>query len=136
MPGTLSPTLSSTRHGLILFAHGARDPAWDRPLHELAQLITERNSALAVRVAFLELQSPDLGTVLDELATTCTHLTVLPVFWAAAGHVTKALPELLARARARHPTLTLKALPVLSDLPGLLAFLADAAVAAVRADSD
>lgn len=118
--------------GLVLFAHGARDPAWGRALHELAQLITERNAALAVRVAYLELQSPTLDTALDELALTCERITVLPVFWAAAGHVTQALPAALAHARTRHPTRTFHALPTLSELPGLLAFVADAAINSAR----
>lgn len=123
----MAHTISS---GLVLFAHGARDPAWGHALHELAQLIRQRNGALEVRVAYLELQSPNLDTALDELALTCQSITVLPVFWAAAGHVTQALPALLAAARTRHPTRTFNALPTLSELPGLLAFVADAAVAA------
>ncbi len=126
-----APAPLRTCHGLILFAHGARDPAWAQPLHELARLVAERNSALAVRVAFLELQPPGLSAALDELAATCTHITVLPVFWAAAGHVANELPALLASARTRHPALTFKVLPPLSELPGLLAFVADAAVAAL-----
>lgn len=117
----------SQNSGLILFAHGARDPAWGQPLHELARRITQRRPGLPVRVAYLELQSPDLGAAIDDLASGCGRIVVLPVFWAASGHVAQALPALLAAARARHPTLAVEALPTLSELPGLLDHVADVA---------
>lgn len=115
--------------GLVLFAHGARSDAWRAPLDRLAHLIAQRAPSLAVRTAFLELQTPDLATAIDELARSCDHISVLPVFWAAAGHVNMALPKALQAAQARHPECTFNALPPLSELPGLLDFLADTAVA-------
>ena len=129
------PVSTPSTQALILFAHGARDPAWGEALHELARLVTARDPTVLVQVAYLELQAPTLATAIDELAVTCTHITVLPVFWAAAGHVRQALPTLLTEARARHPQLTLQALPPLSELPGLLAFVADAALAAVHTNN-
>lgn len=117
------------RRGLVLFAHGARDPSWGRPLHELARLITERDATIGVRVAYLEFHGPDLPAAIAALAPTCTRIDVLPVFWAAAGHVTKDLPALLQAARSLHPALSIRGLPALSELPGLLEFIADLAVA-------
>ena len=118
--------------GLILFAHGARDPAWGRPLHELARLVAARDPALPVQVAFLEFQPPTLADAIDALAPMCTSIDILPVFWAAAGHVSHDLPVQLAAARVRHPSLAVRVLPPLSELPGLLAFIAEAAIEAGR----
>jgi sirohydrochlorin cobaltochelatase len=110
--------------GLILFAHGSRDPAWGESLHALAREIEAADPGLQVRCAFLERLAPDLPTVLGELAPGLTRLDVCPVFWAANGHVQRDLPALLEDARRAHPGVELRLLPVLSDLPGMLAFLA------------
>jgi len=118
--------------GLILFAHGARSDAWRAPLDSLVERIGQRAPHLAVRTAFLELQTPDLATAIDDLAPTCQHISVLPVFWAAAGHVNMTLPKALHAAQARHTHCSFTALPPLSELPGLLDFLADTAVRATQ----
>jgi|SRR5882672_7377833 len=123
------------QRGLILFAHGARDPEWGRPLRDLAQRIRARDPHIGVRIAYLELQPPDLLAAIAELVPPCAQIGILPVFWAAAGHVTKDLPALLAAARSRHHDLRLHVLPPLSELPGALDFLADAAVALTHSDS-
>lgn len=112
--------------GLILFAHGSRDPAWGTTLQALAEAVRARDAALLVRVAFLEWQPPALPEVIAELAGQVRDLTVCPVFWAANGHVQRDLPGLLEAARRAHPHLEVQLLPVLSELPGMLGFLADA----------
>lgn len=113
---------------LILLAHGSRDPAWSRPLHELAARIRSRDAQLRVRVAFLEIETPHLSAVVDELAPQAGDISVLPVLWAAGGHVARDLPVLLAQAADRHPGLHLHALPPLAELPGMLDFVARTAV--------
>lgn len=124
--------LPADASALIVFAHGARDPAWGRSLEQLAQLIAQRHPALAVRVAYLELQTPTLEAAIDELAANRDFLAVLPVFWAANGHVVQTLPRALEAAHARHPHCRFHALPVLSELPGMLPFIAEAATSALR----
>lgn len=117
---------------LVLLAHGSRDPAWSRPLATLADTLAARDVELDVRIAYVEIQTPALAQVIDELATYTTDIHVLPVFWAAGGHVARDLPRLLDDAQARHPTLRLRALPPLADLPGLLDFVATQALALTR----
>jgi sirohydrochlorin cobaltochelatase len=117
------------RRGLILFAHGARSAAWSRPLEALEREFAAAVPDRTLRSAFLELQQPDLPTVIDELAATHDRIDVLPVFWAAGGHVARDLPPLLEAARQRHPHLKLRALPVLSELPGVVPAIVRAALA-------
>lgn len=124
------------RSAFVLFAHGARDPAWALPLQRLAQLIETRSPATTVRTSFLELQQPSLDEVIDALAPTHHTVIVVPIFWAAAGHVQQSLPAMLAAARARHPALHVFCLPVLSELPGLLEHVTDAALALARQADD
>ena len=114
--------------GLILFAHGSRDPAWGESLHALAREIEAADPGLQVRCAFLERLAPDLPTVLAQLAPCLTRLDVCPVFWAANGHVQRDLPALLEDARRAHPGVELRLLPVLSELPGMRTFLAQTVV--------
>lgn len=113
------------RRGLILFGHGARDPSWRVPLDRLAQAAAGADPDCAVEVAFLELQPPSLPEVIDAMVGRgVLDLTIAPVFWARGGHVDHDLPPLVAAARARHPSLKVEVLPVLSALPGMIEFIA------------
>jgi len=120
---------------LILLAHGSRDAAWSQPLHELAARIAARDAQLIVRIAHLEIQAPHLSAAIDALSAEAQDITVLPVLWAAGGHVARDLPRLLDEARDRHPALRLHQLPPLAELPGMLDFVATQAAALVAADA-
>ena len=112
------------RRALVLFAHGARDRQWSAPLRELAQRISALAPGLAVRTSFLELEPPHLADVVNELAASHDYIDILPVFWAPAGHVKNELPRLLAACSAAQPHVEFRTLPTLSELPGLLEFVA------------
>jgi sirohydrochlorin cobaltochelatase len=91
------------RQGLILLAHGARDPRWREPFEDLAQRIRMKRSDLEVRLAFLELMAPDLPTAGEELvAVGCDALLVVPVFLAQGGHVRDDVPALVNALQERH----------------------------------
>jgi sirohydrochlorin cobaltochelatase len=110
---------------LVLFAHGARDARWSASLHALAAAIRAHAGHASVRTAFLELQSPTLPQALEAAASEgAVRIHVVPVFWAGAGHIENDLPPLLAAFAARHPQVAVRALPVLSELPGMLEFIA------------
>lgn len=98
------------------------------PLHALQEAIRARG--IEAHLAFLELQAPALPVVLDALAPRVTAVQILPIFWAEAGHVRNELPAILAAARARHPGVQFNQLPTLSQVPGLMALLADFVAAA------
>src|ERR1700710_496626 len=52
---------------LILFAHGARDPAWMAPFLRLQTLLQTQQPGLTVKLAFLELMTPDLPQLIATL---------------------------------------------------------------------
>jgi sirohydrochlorin cobaltochelatase len=90
--------------GLILFAHGARDPRWAQPFEAVATRVRLRRPEAAVRLAYLELMAPDLPTAGAELAAAgCTRVEILPLFLGAGGHVRRDLPVLVETLRAAHP---------------------------------
>ncbi len=116
--------------GLILFAHGARDPRWATPFEDLAARVRRQRPALAVRLAYLEFMAPDLPAAVAELAGAgCTRIALLPLFLGSGGHVRKDLPRLLHALRGRHPGLTIALHTAIGELDGVLQAMADAAVA-------
>ncbi len=91
-------------HGLILFAHGARDPRWAEPFERLQQRVRALAPETEVRLCYLELMHPDLDGALDELvALGVDSIRVIPVFLGQGGHVRRDLPGLIAAAQGRFP---------------------------------
>jgi sirohydrochlorin cobaltochelatase len=122
---------------VILFAHGARDARWAASLHALATAIQTHLGQAGVHTAFLELLSPTLPEALEAAAAEgAQRICVVPVFWAGAGHVDHELPPIIAAFGVRHPQVAVRALPVLSELPGLLDFIARAVAKAVTEPAD
>jgi sirohydrochlorin cobaltochelatase len=94
----------SMKRGLLLFAHGARDPRWAEPFAEVAKRVRRSDPNLTVELAFLELMSPSLSEAgLALVAAGCERVDVVPLFLGAGGHVRKDLPALLATLAAEHP---------------------------------
>jgi sirohydrochlorin cobaltochelatase len=106
--------------GLVLFAHGARDPEWAEPFHAIATRVAENRKDLAVKLAFLEFQTPSLADAIGELATA-GHMTIhiAPLFMAQGGHLKKDVPMLLDDIRSRLPALTITLLPAIGDVTSL-----------------
>jgi sirohydrochlorin cobaltochelatase len=98
-----------TRRALILFAHGARDPRWAAPLERLQKIIQERQPDVLVALAFLELMTPSLPNLVEQLLQRgCAEVTVVPVFLGQGGHVLRDLPPLIDGLHSKHPALVLK----------------------------
>jgi sirohydrochlorin cobaltochelatase len=117
--------MQAPQSAIVLFAHGARDPRWGISLQALASAIESRRPGAQVRIAYLEMQMPRLPAVLDEVAAGgAVHVDIVPVFWAGAGHVDNELPPMIREFNARSPGVRVRTLPVLSELPGLLDFVA------------
>ena len=120
-------TNSST--GLILFAHGARDPRWAAPFEAVAARVRVQRPDMLVRLAFLEIMSPSLPDAGAELAALgCHNLQVLPLFLGAGGHVRKDLPLLVDALRNAHPGLAVTLQPAVGEIDSVTAAIVDAAV--------
>jgi sirohydrochlorin cobaltochelatase len=92
------------RQGLILLAHGARDPRWREPFERLLERICAKRPELAVRLAFLELMAPDLLLAGEELVAAGSNtLRVVPVFFGQGGHVHDDVPALVEALRKQCP---------------------------------
>jgi sirohydrochlorin cobaltochelatase len=86
------------KEGIVLFAHGSRDPEWARPFERIAASLAEKLPAVSVGLAFLE-NGPSLDeTVTALVAKGAASIRVVPVFLGAGGHVKQDLPKLVAAA--------------------------------------
>ncbi|OYU72979.1 MAG: cobalamin biosynthesis protein CbiX [Burkholderiales bacterium PBB5] len=93
-------THPQTDTGLLLFAHGARDPQWARPFQAVA------DRCRAVRG--------------DDR---------VPLFLGAGGHVRKDIPVLLARLQADHPQVRFTLRQAIGEADAVVAAMADVALA-------
>ena len=94
--------------GIVLFAHGARDPEWALPFQAMRARIVERSPGTPVTIAFLERMAPPLEEAVDSLvAGGATAVTVFPIFMAQGGHLKEDLPRLVEAIRARHPSVVI-----------------------------
>jgi sirohydrochlorin cobaltochelatase len=89
--------------GLLLFAHGARDPAWARPFEIVTERLRASRPGTPLAMAYLEFMSPDIETAAGQLVVAgCTRVHVLPLFLGTGGHVRRDVPLLLDRLRERY----------------------------------
>ena len=97
--------MNATPHGLLLFAHGARDPRWAGRSRTSPRACARRGPGMPVALAFLEFMAPDLldGRRARWPPPAARRSHVVPLFLGAGGHVRKDLPALLERLRAEHP---------------------------------
>ena len=85
------------KQGIVLVAHGSRDPQWARPFERIAASLARRLSEVSVGLAFLE-----HGVSLDEAvaalaAKGVSSIRIVPVFLGQGAHVKEDLPRLIER---------------------------------------
>lgn len=112
--------------GIVLFAHGARDPHWAEPFHRLVAKLHRNRSDVLVQVAFLEHMEPDLTTAVGRLAAKgVERITLLPLFMGRGGHLRRDLPSLVAHACEAHPGIIVRTTQALGEVDTLLEAITD-----------
>ena len=118
------------QRGLMLFAHGARDPRWALPFEAVARRVRKHAPALVVQLAYLEFMAPGLVDAGQALAETgCVRVDVVPLFLGAGGHVRKDLPLLLAELSSLHPQVTWQLRSAIGEVDSVIDAMALAALA-------
>ncbi len=108
-------------HGIVLFAHGARDPGWARPFEAIRDRIRATRPECPIELAFLEIMSPTLEEAIAAvLEKGASAITVFPLFMAQGGHLKQDLPRILESIRATHPHVPIALESAVGDVPELL----------------
>jgi len=114
---------------LILFAHGARDPAWADPMRRVQAAIRARFENVAVELAFLEFMTPTLSECVATLVGQgARRIIVLPMFIAQGGHLKKDVPELLQVLRSTHENVEFSLASAVGEQEIVVQAMAEAAI--------
>ena len=113
-------------NGIVMLAHGSRDPQWVAPFEQIRVGVERRRPDCAVALAYLEQSTPDfLGAVDALVARGATLISVVPLFLGPGGHVRGDVPQLIERATLKHPRLKFELKPFIGDDRTVLDAIAD-----------
>ncbi|MEO8741296.1 MAG: CbiX/SirB N-terminal domain-containing protein [Casimicrobiaceae bacterium] len=125
---------AASRVGLVLFAHGARDPRWSEPFERLRRKVESARPGITVRLAYLELMTPDLTSAVAELVGAgCASMRIVPVFLGQGGHVRQDLPALVQSVSAMHPEIAIDLVQAVGENDAVLDGIAAVCVAGLPA---
>lgn len=118
-------TILRPETGVILFAHGSRDPLWRLPIDAVAEEMTRQWPDLSVACAFLELTQPDLPTTVEALMKQGkTHLRIVPMFLGVGRHAREDLPQLVNDLVQAYPQVHFELLPSIGEHPAMTGLMA------------
>ena len=117
--------MTTPTQGIVLFAHGSRDPLWRAPIEAVEAHIRAHHPGVAVRCAYLELTTPDLSQAVEDLVDQgATAVTIVPMFLGTGKHAREDLPVLVAELRARHPHVQVHVQAAIGEDPRMTALMA------------
>lgn len=107
--------------GIVLFAHGSRDPGWARPFEEIRRRVRESRPEYPIELAFLDLMDPTLEEAIASLADQgALAITVFPLFMAQGGHLKEDLPRMLEAIRGSRPHIPIALETAIGEVPEIL----------------
>lgn len=116
------------RAGVILFAHGSRDPLWRLPIDAVAQRMQQQWPDLPVACAFLEMTTPGLPEVVEQsMKQGLTELRIVPMFLGVGRHAREDLPQLVDELRRAYPQMAFELTAAVGEHPAMTALMADIA---------
>lgn len=116
--------------GLILFAHGSRDPQWRAPMEAVAARAASMDPQARVACAYLELMAPDLPACAATLAAEgVQEITIVPMFLGVGRHAREDLPLLVEQLRRDHPQVHFNLRPAIGEDERVVDMLARIALA-------
>ena len=107
--------------GIVLLAHGARDPQWAEPFEAIRERVRSSRPEYPIALAYLEMMQPTLE---EAIAAVCNEgassITVFPLFLAQGSHLKQDVPRILDAIRASYPNTPIAIEPALGEVPELL----------------
>jgi sirohydrochlorin cobaltochelatase len=107
--------------GIVLFAHGARDPEWARPFERIRDRVRASRPECPIEVAYLEFMSPRLEEAVAALVEEgASSITVFPLFMAQGGHLKDDLPRMVDGIRRSRPHIPISMEKAIGEVPEIL----------------
>ncbi|CAA2105418.1 sirohydrochlorin chelatase [Variovorax paradoxus] len=114
--------------GIVLLAHGSRDPRWREPIEAVAAQTTARVPDALVTCAYLELAAPDLSMATAALINAgATAIRVVPLFLGMGKHAREDLPRQVEALRQAWPQTVFTLARIVGEEPELIGLLAQVA---------
>jgi sirohydrochlorin cobaltochelatase len=111
--------------GIVLFAHGARDPQWAQPFEEIRERVRAKRPEYPIELAYLELMSPTLEEAIQSVVHEgALAVTVYPLFMAQGGHLKQDLPRILEAIRPSYPHIPIALEAPIGEVPEILEAIA------------
>lgn len=124
----MSPTHTS-QHGIVLFAHGSRDPQWHQPIQAVQRQIQGLQPDTPVVCAYLELSTPNLAQATEMLMKVGVRaVTIVPLLLGVGKHAREDLPALVVELQAAYPQISMTLRPAVGEDPRLIRLLAEIAL--------
>ncbi len=115
--------------GIVLFAHGSRDPLWHKPMEAVAAQIRTSSPQAGVICAYLELSTPDLAAATRTLLDTGVQtIVIVPMFLGVGRHAREDLPQLVNALRQQHPDVVFTLRQAVGEDARLVQLLAEIAL--------
>jgi sirohydrochlorin cobaltochelatase len=107
--------------GIVLFAHGAREPQWAEPFARIRDRVRAARPECPIELAFLEIMAPTLEeAIASVIEQGAPAVTVYPLFMAQGGHLKQDLPRILEQIRASHPRIPIALEPPIGEVHEIL----------------
>ncbi len=114
---------TENRVGVVLLAHGSRDPEAESEAQELCRQLAASQPNWVFTAAYLN-REPALSPAVDELCRRgCVRIEVFPLLVFQGKHAREDLPVLVQAERTRLPQMRFGLHPHLTRQPGFTAFL-------------
>lgn len=108
--------------GIVLFAHGARDPEWAHPFERIRDRIRASRPECPIELAYLDFMRPTLEEAAAALVEEgASSITVFPLFMAQGGHLKDDLPRMVERLRQSRPHIPIGMETAIGEVPEVLA---------------
>ncbi len=115
--------------GIVLFAHGARDPEWSKPFEAIRDRVRLQKPESPIALAYLELMSPTLEEAIAMvIAEGAPSVTVFPLFMAQGGHLKHDLPRILGAIRESYPHVPISLETAIGEVPDILGAIAQSII--------
>ena len=120
----MNPSIDSGT-GVVLFAHGSRDPLWRLPIDAVALHMGSQWPNLPVAVAFLELTQPDLPSTIEQMMKQgLSHVRIVPMFLGVGRHAREDLPEIVSGLTEAYPQMRFELVPAIGEHPAMTSLMA------------